>query len=266
VLEHTLRVRATDLEEVFDSLLPALPGGVHISRRGVEAALTVTVVTGTPAVEELRSLTGTYLLGLSSTEVSDDWRERRLARYEPLVVAERFLLRPEWAPPGKDPALIEIILAQSPAFGTGLHPTTQACLAILAEIDPGGSVADVGCGSGVLAIAAAKLGYSPVLAVDVDPTSVAVASRNAERNGVEVDARRIDVTVEPPATTGTLLANVPPDVHAGLAGRLERSPSLLVASGFKPNEIAAVTSAWERHGLSVADEVRANEWSVLVMR
>ena len=155
---------------------------------------------------------------------------------------------------------------QSPAFGTGLHPTTQACLAILAEIDPGGSVADVGCGSGVLAIAAAKLGCSPVLAVDVDPTSVAVASRNAERNGVEVDARRIDVTVEPPPTTGTLLANVPPDVHAGLAGRLERAPSLLVASGFKPNEIPAVASAWERHGLSVADEVRANEWSVLVMR
>jgi ribosomal protein L11 methyltransferase len=265
VLEHTLLVQASDLEEVLDALLPALPGGVHIRLQGEEAALSVMAGPGTPGSDELGALAGSRLRGLSSKDAPEDWRERRLARYEPLVVAGRFLLRPEWAPAGEDPELIEIVLAEGPAFGTGLHPTTQACLATLAELEPGGSFADMGCGSGVLSIAAAKLGWSPVMATDIEPTSVLVADRNADRNGVAVDVRRVDVTAEPPPAE-TLIANVPPGVQVGLAGRLERAPFLLVASGFKPDEIPAVASAWERHGLSVADEVRANEWSVLVMR
>jgi ribosomal protein L11 methyltransferase len=215
---------------------------------------------------EADALAGSRLVELSAAEVSDDWRRRRLDRYQPLVVGERFLLRPEWAPPSADPGLIEIVLEQSPAFGTGLHPTTQACLATLAEVEAGGSLADHGCGSGVLSIAAAKLGFSPIVATDIEPTSVAVARENAGRNGVEVDVRRVDVASEPPPEADTVVANIPPPVQLALADRLGRAPSLLIASGFKPDDIPAVASAWEAHGLSVADEVRANEWSLLVMR
>jgi ribosomal protein L11 methyltransferase len=266
VRELTLRVPASEAEGVLDEILPALPAGLHLREDGAAVELKLLEVPGTPTEDELRALAGPSLIELRTGEVSDDWRERRLSRYVPLVVAERLVLRPEWAPPSEDPGLIEIVLAQSAAFGTGLHPTTQACLATLTEADPDGRLVDIGCGSGVLSIAAAKLGWSPVVAVDIEPTSVLVARDNAERNGVRIDVRRVDVAAEPPPGAETLVANVPPAVQIGLAERLQRPPSLLIASGFKPDEIAAVAPAWERHGLSIADEVRASEWSVLVMR
>lgn len=266
MLELTLLVGADRVEEVLDAILPRLPGGLHLREVGEQVELAILATEGTPDEEELRALAGASLVELRAREVSADWRERRLARYEPLVVAARFLLRPEWAPPGEDPALIEIALTQTGSFGTGMHPTTQACLASLAELDARGSLADIGCGSGVLSIAAAKLGFSPVIAVDIEPTSVATACGNAARNGVELDARRIDVATEPPPPADTVLANLPPAVHAGLARHLRRAPVTLIASGFKPEKIPAVASAWEEHGLQVADEVRASEWAALVMR
>jgi ribosomal protein L11 methyltransferase len=266
VLELTLRVGAGDAEEVLDAVLPTLPGGVHVREAGGAVVLTIAATPGTPDERELRRLVGSRLIDLIAAEVSDDWRERRLDRYEPLIVAGRFLLRPEWAPPSEDQSLTEIVLEQGPAFGTGLHPTTQACLATMAEADASGSFADVGCGSGVLSIAAAKLGWSPIVAIDVDPNSIRIARRNADRNGVTIDVRRVDVAAEPPPGAETIVANVPPAVQLAVAERLDPPPSLLIASGFKPDEIPTVTSAWEPRGLSVADEVRANEWSVLVMR
>lgn len=266
MLELRLRVGAAHVDDVLDAVLPALPGGLHVREEGDAVELAVLSGPGTPGEEELRALAGPRLVEMASAEVSDDWRERRLARYRPLVVAERFLIRPEWAREGEGGDLIEIVLEQTAAFGTGVHPTTQACLATLAELDPGGSFADLGCGSGVLSIAAARLGFSPVIAVDVEQNSVATARRNADRNAAEIDVRRLDVTAEPPPAAGTMAANIPPQIHVALAGRVERPPSTLIASGFKPDEIPAVGSAWEARGLSIEDEIRANEWSVLVMR
>lgn len=264
--ELTLRVASGEAEEVLDAILPALTGGVHIRAGEGEVAMTVVATPGTPGEEELRRLAGPRLIELTATEASDDWRERRLSRYEPVVVADRFLVRPDWAPPAEDESLIEIVLEQRPAFGTGIHPTTQACLAVLAEADPGGSFADYGCGSGVLSIAAARLGWSPVVAVDIDEGSLDATRANASRNDVELEAKRVDLTSEPAPAADTIAANIPPDVHTALARSLERAPSLLIASGFQPEETPAVASAWGEHGLQVADTVRANEWSVLVMR
>jgi ribosomal protein L11 methyltransferase len=266
VLELTLRVGAGEVEEVLDAVLPALPGGAHLREAGEAVELAIAATPGAPDETELRRLIGSRLIELTVTEVSDDWRERRLARYEPLIVAERFLLRPEWAPQVEGQGLTEIVLEQGPAFGTGVHPTTQACLATMTELEPGGSLADIGCGSGVLAIAAGKLGWAPIVAIDVDPNSVRIARGNADRNSVEIEVRRLDVTAEAPPGAETVVANVPPAVQLALAERLDATPSLLIASGFKPDEIATVSSAWELRGLGVSDEVRANEWSVLVMR
>jgi ribosomal protein L11 methyltransferase len=266
VLELTLRVDAAGVEEVLDAVLPALPGGAHVRAAGDDVELRIPGVPGTPGEEDLRRLAGTHLIGLTGAEVSDDWRERRLSRYEPLVIGDRFLVRPDWAPPAEDAGLIEIVLEQSAAFGTGVHPTTQACLALLAEVEPGGSLADYGCGSGVLSIAAAKLGWSPIVAVDIDPVSVASARDNAVANDVEIDARRVDLTSEPPPPADTVVANIPPAIQLELAGALDRAPSLVVASGFKPEDVESMATAWEAHGLQVTDELRAMEWSVLVLR
>jgi ribosomal protein L11 methyltransferase len=265
VLELTLRVPTRDLENVLDSLLPALPGGVHIRERDGGVELTLPATPDTPGENELRRLAGASLIDLTSAEASEDWRERRLSRYEPFVVAERFLVRPDWAPPSDDPGLTEIVLGQSAAFGTGLHPTTHACLAVLAQTPPDGSLADYGCGSGVLSIAAAELGFSPVIAVDVDPLSVEATRANAARNGVEIDVRRVDVTSEPPPHAETIVANVPPDIQVALSGVLAYKPELVLASGFKRDESEQVASAWGAHGLRVVDELSAHEWMVLVL-
>lgn len=266
MLELTLRVGAEDVEDVLDSILPALPGGLHLRRDGDVVELALLASPEVPGEEELRRLAGSRLIDLTVAETADDWRERRLARYRPLVVADRFLLRPDWAPPGEDPRLTEIVIEQGPAFGSGMHPTTQACLAVLAETDAGGSFADYGCGSGVLSIAAATLGWSPVIAVDIDESSVRAARVNAERNGVEVEARRVDLASEQPPAAETIVANVPSGIHLALTPRLERRPRTVIASGFGPERIDEIASAWGAHGLQVTDDVRAHEWALLVMR
>jgi ribosomal protein L11 methyltransferase len=265
VLELTLRVAAADLEEVLDAVLPALPGGVHLSDEGEVVAIAVAARAGIPDERQLRRLAGRRLIDLRAAEVSDDWRERRVARHRPLVVAERFLLRPDWAPAARDAGLVEIVLEPSGAFGTGAHPTTQACLSLLAAIEPGGSFVDCGCGSGVLSIGAAKLGWSPVWAIDVDEASVAAARRNAARNEVEVEARRVDVTSEPVPAAATVAANVPPAIHPALVEGLATAPERAVVSGFKPAEAEAVAAAWEAHGLAVAERLQASEWTALLL-
>ena len=93
------------------------------------------------------------------------------------------------------------------AFGTGAHATTRLCLELLLEL-PKGSLLDVGCGSGVLAIAAAKLGFEPVAAVDVDPLAVEATLSNAATNGVEVETRLLDATREPVPAATTVVTNI----------------------------------------------------------
>jgi ribosomal protein L11 methyltransferase len=266
VRELTLRVPAAALEDVLDAVLPALPGGAHVREEGNEAAVAILSTPGTPGPEELRGLAAPHLIELSEAEVSEDWRERRLARYEPLIVADRFLIRPGWAPPAADPNLSEIVLEQSTAFGTGVHPTTQACLALLTLVQETGSFADYGCGSGVLSIAAAKLGFSPVVAVDLDQASVEAAGRNAARNEAAVEARRVDVTAEPAPAADTVAANVPPQIQMGLAAALDRPPTQAIVSGFKPAEAESVASAWGAHGLTVEEQLQAQEWTALLLR
>jgi ribosomal protein L11 methyltransferase len=265
VLELALRVAAADLEEVLDAVLPRLPGGVHLDEDDGEVEVQISAAPGAPGEEELRALAGGRLIGLTAAEASDDWRQRRLGRYRPLVVAGRLVVRPDWAPPSGDPGLIEIEIEQSAAFGTAMHPTTRACLALLAETAPGGSLADYGCGTGVLSIAAAKLGWSPVVAVDVNEPSLAATAANAARNGTEIEVRKVDLTAEQPPSAATVVANVPPGVHVALARQLTAAPGQVIASGFKPEDEAAVAEAWGAQGLELRDKVRANDWSVLVL-
>lgn len=264
--ELRLRVSVDGVEEVLDAVLPALPGGAHVREDGGAVELQIGVGPGVPDEQELRGLAGPYVLDISSVEVSDDWRERRLSRYEPLIVGDRFLVRPDWAPPADDPALTEIVLGQRAAFGTGLHPTTQACLAMLGDLSPGGPFADYGCGSGVLSIAAAKLGWSPVTAVDVDPLSIQATRENAELNSVDLEVVQADVTAEAAPGARTVVANVPPDIHGALADRLTEAPAVALISGFQAPERDAVVTAWGAHGLSPVAELSAHEWLLLVMR
>src|SRR5205085_141938 len=120
-------------------------------------------------------------------------------------VVGRFWVGPPWeqAPEGVEP----IVIDPGRAFGTGAHPTTRLTLGLLQELEPS-SLLDVGCGSGVLSIAAARLGFEPVLGTDLDDAAVEATLENARRNGVSVEARRSDALTEPLPASAVVVANV----------------------------------------------------------
>lgn len=147
----------------------------------------------------------TELPGAVAEPVADGWEDQWRAFHRPAVVAGLWLGPPWETPP--DPARA-IVIDPGRAFGTGSHPTTRLCVDLLAGTRRRGSLLDVGCGSGVLAIAGARLGFEPVGAVDVDPVAVETTRANASVNGVAIDARVTDALTEPLPPADVAVANV----------------------------------------------------------
>jgi ribosomal protein L11 methyltransferase len=163
--------------------------------------------------------------GARGADVEGGWEEKWRAFHRPVEVG-RLWVGPPWEEPAA--GALAVVIDPGRAFGTGSHPTTQLCLQALQELPPS-SFLDVGCGSGVLSIAAALLGHRPVVAVDVEEPSIEATRENAARNGVRVDARlvRADDRLPPAAVA---VANISLDAVHGLPGRLEAD--LLLTSGY----------------------------------
>jgi ribosomal protein L11 methyltransferase len=139
---------------------------------------------------------------------------------------------PLWiGPPWETPpdGLLPVGIDPARAFGTGAHATTRLCLELLVDL-PRGALLDVGCGSGVLAIAGARLGFAPVVAVDVDPLAIEATQENARANGVAVETRRLDARVDPLPRAATAVANISFEAVAEIATRI--SCEHLVTSGY----------------------------------
>ncbi|MDQ4054675.1 MAG: 50S ribosomal protein L11 methyltransferase, partial [Actinomycetota bacterium] len=239
----TLAVRPADVERALDVLMPAYPEGVHLHPG--DGHTEILVYRAEPPAP-VAGLDGLLVAPPNVAEVSDDWRVRRRERFRAPVFGGRLVVRPEWADPlpGTD---LEVVLAEAgAAFGSGSHPTTRACLELLCRVPVEDSIADLGCGSGVLAVAAARLGWPEVHALDVDPRSVRATTANARRNGVEVAVRAADLTAETPAPTTVALANVPPFVHAALAPRL--SSRTVVATGVESGDAGEVVGLYRAAG------------------
>jgi ribosomal protein L11 methyltransferase len=262
--EVVLRLPRIAVEDVLDRLLPIVPGGVREGRSGAHAELLMRGA-DVPANDVITAAVGRWPHTLAEREVSDDWRERRLADYEPEVIGGGLVVRPAWAP--RPPAgLLDIVLAESAAFGGGTHPTTRTCLEIIFETSPSGAFADLGCGSGVLAILAARLGWAPVNALDIDRASIETTAANAALNNVDIKARVADLTSEPPPRADGFVANVPADLHALIACALiEPEPRFSVCSGFGPDEADGVASAYAARGLRESRRLTVGGWSVLVL-
>jgi ribosomal protein L11 methyltransferase len=174
---------------------------------------------------------------------------------------------------GDLPGSKEIVIDPGQAFGTGAHHTTRMCLELLLELashEPArGPLLDVGCGSGVLAIAAAHLGFKPVLGLDHEPESVRATRENAHANGVLVQARRFDLRRERlPASEGQLapilLANLVRPLLLDLAASLGEPPAQLIAGGLLREEADEVAAAFrERLGLRERERREGGEWAAL---
>jgi ribosomal protein L11 methyltransferase len=261
----TLTIAAGDLDDVLDRLLPLVPQGVHDLPAG-DDRLELAVYGPAPPREALEAAVGPALLQAAESDADDDPFQRRMeahARRAP--IGGRLVVRPEGAPPAGEGLLDVVIEGPGGAFGAGTHPTTEMCLELLLGLEPGGSFADLGCGTGVLAIVAVKLGWSPVVALDHEQVAIDATKANARRNGVELDAWDADLLEVPPPPVTTLAANVPPKVHERLAEELAPVVRTVIVSGVVDDHLPGIVAGYERAGFVLATQIERRSWCAALL-
>jgi ribosomal protein L11 methyltransferase len=200
----------------------------------------------------------------------EDWVEAWKERLNVLRIGRHIVIRPSWRDYAPEPGDIVIQLDPGMAFGTGLHPTTQMCLVALEELmRPEAAVLDLGTGSGILAIAAAKLGAGHVLAVDRDPVAVKTARGNLVTNGVQgvvsvMEGSLQEVSGNYDLVVVNILAKVIVEMmQEGLATRLHPGGRLITA-GIIADQASEVVAALERGGLTAVERQQREDWVCLV--
>jgi ribosomal protein L11 methyltransferase len=212
-------VRDARVEEARAAMLALFPDGFEEVEH--DGSIELVVYTDAAGEERVWHVFG----GARSTDVEEGWEDRWQSFHRPVEVG-RLWVGPSWEQPtaGK----IAVVIDPGRAFGTGAHPTTRLCLRLLQQNEPAGLL-DVGCGSGVLSIAGALLGFEPVLAVDVEPVAVETARANAEANRVQVDVRLVGpADAMPPAPVAVV--NISLAAVASAAERIEAQT--LITSGY----------------------------------
>ena len=245
------------------ALLEVAPGGVEqVDREGfVEYAL-YGAPGELPSFPEGEAEVGGVIVGVRGEPVADDWAERWKQFHQPVLVAERVWVRPPWAEPRQD--AVDLVIDPGQAFGTGAHPTTKLSLKLMLELESHGSFADLGCGSGVLAIAAARLGFGPVTAVDNELAALEATRANAAANGVRLDnVERMNLREQAPPAAQTLAANLMRPLLLEMARRVEERPAALILSGLLDEEADEVAAAFA----PLRESRRRSErgWSALLL-
>lgn len=207
----------------------------------------------------------------------EDWIDLWKANYNPIPVGEKLLILPAWyeAPEGKRRA---IVLDPGMAFGTGLHPTTQLCLIAMENyLTPGDSVVDLGCGSGILSIAAILLGAYTVLALDMDPIAVQTAQSNIQRNGmlekIRVEegslAQLLDDVIYPDSRD-LLLANIYATILDELldSGLLQavKPQGTMILSGIMKHQVDEIQVKCIARGASILGSYQDGDWVALILQ
>lgn len=259
-LRIAFRVRRTDAERAREALLVDLPWELEQAERGDEVELVFLVAPAEePDLDDLREQVGKGILEITRTEVP-------AAEGRPAVQVGRIRVRPPWLDPAGDPGVIDLAIASEWAFGTGMHPTTQLCLELLLTLEPGGALCDWGAGTGILSIAAARLGWDPVTAVEVDPSSLETIRDNAIANGVKVTTKWLSLGATQPPWAPTVTANLQGLVIGQAAAELiERPPERMIISGVMTHEIEAAVAAYTVHGLRERDRRVRLGWAAVVL-
>jgi ribosomal protein L11 methyltransferase len=220
-------VPAERAEEARAAMLELFPGGFEEADR--PGVLELAAYTDAAGAARLWRAFGEY----SWSEVPEDWQHRwrefhRAVSVGPLWVGPPWLDAPDDA--------TAVIIDPGRAFGTGAHPTTQLCLQLLIDVLDGGrsSLLDIGCGSGVLAIAARKLGFDPVVALDHDPVTLEAAAENARANGVALELRLAEALEDELPQADTAVANISATAIEAVARRVDANR--LITSGYLATE------------------------------
>ncbi len=234
MLRVSFRVPAARAELAGSRLLELAPSGFEERTAGDLTELGV--YTDEAGAARIRAAFGEQV---STEVVLPGWEERWRAFHRPVRVGGLWIGPPwETAPPGETAVVVD----PGRAFGTGAHPTTRACIELLSRLDRG-SVLDAGTGSGVIAVAAAKLGFEPVFALDLDPDAIEAASLTVRRNSARVQVARADVLADELPDAGLLVANIELRTVEAL---LARRPALrAVTSGYLAHEQPRV-QGWEQ--------------------
>jgi ribosomal protein L11 methyltransferase len=281
LIRLALRCRTPEAEPVLAQLLELTPAGVEeVSEPDGLAGVVEYAIYGAPGelpeLGELRAVAGGALVELRSERVPDDWSERWKRFYHPLLIDGRLYVRPPWERPAERGGVTEVVIDPGRAFGTGTHHTTSMCLELLLSTAPARprrifgrprSLCDLGCGSGVLAIAAARLGFAPVIAIDFEQAAIEESERNARLNYVELELHRLDLRRDrcpiADVVTANLTRSLLKTVAAGWDGTSTR-PRELIASGFLAEETDEVGRALAAAGLGVRRTLSRGEWGSLI--
>jgi ribosomal protein L11 methyltransferase len=265
VIRLAIRAPAEAAEPVLAALLDLAPGGVEqVDGEGFVEYAVYGAPGELPSLPEGEADVGGVRVAVSGREVPDDWAERWRRFHVPVLVGDRLWVRPPWEPAPARPGVIDLCIDPGAAFGTGAHPTTRLCLELMLELDARGSLLDLGCGSGVLAIAGAKLGFDPVLAVDAEAAAVEATQANARANGVELArVERLDLRRAAVPAADVVCANLVRPLLLELAGRVPAPAGALLASGLLEHEGDEVAAAFAP--LVERERRSAGGWTALLL-
>ena len=217
-----------------------------------------------PSLPDLETVIAGVRVEISTSEVADGWEERWREFHKPLIVEGRLRVRPPWEVEGDE--AYDLVVDPGRAFGTGAHPTTSLCLELLLDETPEGSLFDLGCGSGVIAILASKLGFSPVTAADYDQLAVDATLVNAEVNGVELEVSKLDLRTDQLPASNYLVANILAPVLVDLSTKMgDWRPRRAMLSGLLDSQAAEVIEAWDTLGYREVRRASRDGWCALVL-
>jgi len=271
VIRLAVRCGPDVAERVLAELLELAPGGVEEEEGPGWVEYAIYGAPGElPEVGAVEAMAADERIDVTAEQVPDDWADRWRDFHRPVRIGERVVIRPSWEEP-ITAAGLDVVIDPGQAFGTGAHPTTRMCVEVLIELaDAGGasgSLVDLGTGSGVLGIVAARLGWSPVLAVDHEIAALEAAEANARANGVELGTARVNLREQLPPIGETVVANLTAPLLRELSERLAAHPDAvprrLVCSGLLAREADGLAAAFVRAGLTEQDRRRSGDWAAI---